>query len=107
MRTQDRTGITTTPEGARLFVMGAACGLAIGAAMGLLFAPKAGRELRRQVSDSAQRAKRKATEVYDGASHTVDDVMARTRHAVHEGREAFRNARSGNGQAGPVDVSLS
>jgi gas vesicle protein len=107
MRTQDPTGFTTTSEGARLFVIGAACGLAIGTAVGLLFAPKPGRELRQQVSDSAQRAKRKATEVYDGASHKVDDVVARTRHAVHEGREAFRNARSGNGQDGPVDVSLS
>jgi gas vesicle protein len=59
------SGMTTAATGAGLFVAGAACGLAIGAALGLLFAPKPGHELRQQMSESAERMKRKATEVYD------------------------------------------
>jgi len=107
MQPHNDSAIGTVAAGAGLFVAGAAVGMALGAALGLLFAPKPGRELRHQVSESAARVKRKAAEVYDGASHTVGDVMARTRHAVHAGREAFSDARPGNGQSGPVDVSLS
>ena len=107
MRAQYLTGVGSAAAGVGLFVAGVATGVAVGAALGLLFAPKPGRELRHQVSESAARMRRKAVEVYDGASHTVGDVVARTRHAVHAGREAFSDARPGNGQAGPVDVSLS
>jgi gas vesicle protein len=86
------------------FIMGVMCGTAIGAALGLMFAPKAGSELRQQLSDSTEklkqaaadttdRLKRSATEAYQTASERVDDVVARGKEAVERGREEFQSAR--------------
>lgn len=79
------------------FMMGVVCGAAIGAAVGLLLAPKAGSELRQQLYDSSGRLRRKATEGYNAAAETVssavDDVMERGSDAVRRGKEAYENVR--------------
>jgi gas vesicle protein len=86
------------------FIMGVMCGTAIGAALGLMFAPKAGSELRQQLSDSTERLKqaavdttdrlkRSANDAYHAASQRVDDVVAKGREAVERGREEFQSAR--------------
>ena len=75
------------------FALGLLCGAAVGAALALLYAPKPGAETRRQMSDSAQRLKRRASVAYEDASHAVSDVMARSRRALEVGREAFTSAR--------------
>jgi gas vesicle protein len=81
------------------FVLGLLCGAAVGAALGLMFAPKPGVETRRQVAESADRLKRRASALYGEASDTVGDVMSRSREAWAAGRDAFQGARPGNGQA--------
>jgi YtxH-like protein len=88
-----------------LFAVGLLCGAAAGAAVALLYAPKPGTETRRQVSDSAQRLKRRASEAYDGASHAVGDVLARSRRAVEVGRETFRKARPDDERTAPATVT--
>lgn len=75
------------------FACGLLCGAALGAVVALLYAPKPGAEVRRQMTDSAERLKRRATGAYDDASHAVSDVMARGRRAIEVGREAFQSAR--------------
>ena len=89
------TGRSTTGA----FVVGLLCGAAVGAAAGLLLAPKTGPEMRRQVADSAEEWRRKATEAYDSASSSINDMMARGREALEVGKEAFQRTRPGNGSA--------
>ena len=69
------------------FVMGLLCGAALGAALGLLFAPKAGSELRSQLYDSSERLRRRANEAYNQASETVEDLVDKGRSAVRRGRQ--------------------
>jgi gas vesicle protein len=68
------------------FLRGLFAGTMIGAGIGLLFAPRRGSELRRQVADSAASASR-------AASKTVDELSQR-------GREAYQRARDVASRAG-------
>jgi gas vesicle protein len=85
------------------FVLGLLCGAALGAAIGLMFAPKAGSELRHTLYESTGDLRRKASDAYGQASQQVNDAMEKGRQAVERGREAFDNARQaaggGNGSA--------
>ena len=56
------------------FIMGVMCGTALGAALGLIFAPKAGSELRQQLSDSTERLKQKAAETADQLKRSATDA---------------------------------
>jgi gas vesicle protein len=80
------------------FMMGLLCGAAVGAALGLLFAPKPGSELRTQLYDSTERFRRRAGEVandaYNQASGTVEDLMDKGRSAVRRGRQKAEDAMS-------------
>ena len=75
------------------FVMGLLCGAALGAAVALMFAPKAGSEMRQTLLDSTGDIRKKATDAYGQAAQTVNDVVAKSKDAVARGREAFDSAR--------------
>ena len=79
-------------------------GLLLGAAAALLYAPRSGRETRRELAESAERlrdrAETRAREVQRSVSETVEDVrrqveegMDSARRAVESGREAARTSR--------------
>jgi gas vesicle protein len=79
-------------------------GMLLGAAAALLFAPKSGRETRRELSDSVYRlrdqAEDKVREVQDAVTDTVEDVRRQfedgidtARRAVESGKEAARASR--------------
>jgi len=74
--------------------MGLLCGAALGAAIGLLFAPKPGSELRSQLYDSTERLRRKAGEAYNQASDTVEDLVDKGRTAVRRGRQKAEDVAS-------------
>jgi len=76
------------------FLYGLMAGAAIGAAIGLLLAPKTGAELRQQLGESAGRFKDRADETYRRAAGAVDDLVGQGRKAVEVGREKFDEARS-------------
>ena len=108
-RTEQDSGIGT-------FMVGMLCGAAIGAAIGLMFAPKPGAEMRQQLAaqtdrfrrratEQADRLRRRATDAYTGASETINDVVARGREALDVGREAFQRARP-NGAPGGERSSM-
>jgi len=56
------------------FVMGLITGAAVGAALGLMFAPKRGAELRDDLARSTEGVRRRASQAYDAVSDTVSDL---------------------------------
>lgn len=75
------------------FAMGLLFGAALGAAVGMMFAPKPGNELRRQLSDAGSRARTTASDRYRRASSSVNTMVEKGRDAVHKGREAFQRTK--------------
>jgi gas vesicle protein len=63
------------------------------AGVGLILAPRTGKETRRVLAESSERMRRQASDAYDQASTNVNDIMSRGRAAVARGREAFISAR--------------
>ena len=74
-------------EGGSSFLMGLLAGTILGAGLGMLFAPKAGSELRSQIGDQAGKLRDAANETYNQASEKVGQMVDR-------GREAYDRARS-------------
>jgi len=92
------------------FLIGLLCGTALGAAIGLMFAPKVGTEFRQKLYDSTGDLRRKAYETYGQASEQVNNMVTKGREAVDRGREAFDSARqaaSGQGGNGASDFGTS
>jgi gas vesicle protein len=79
------------------FLMGLVCGAAVGAAVGLLLAPKSGAELRQQISTSTDKLRRRAVDGYeqaaDSVSGMVDDVVERSNKAMQRGKQTYENVR--------------
>ena len=78
-------------EGGGSFLMGLLAGTVLGAGLGMLFAPKAGSELRSQlgstIADGTGRLREVADQTYSQASDKVSQMMDR-------GRDAYDRARS-------------
>lgn len=84
-------------EGGGSFLMGLLAGTVLGAGLGMLFAPKAGNELRTQLGEQAGRLRSTANDTYHQASEKVSQMVDR-------GREAYDRARgsAGAGTTGGV-----
>jgi gas vesicle protein len=82
------------------FVIGLLCGAALGAAIGLMLAPKTGSELRQTLYESTGDIRRKAYDAYDQATQTVNDYVAKGKDAVERGKQAFESARQGASASG-------
>lgn len=74
----------------RDFLSGLFFGALAGAAVGILFAPRSGAELRGRVADSAGRLRREAERAYDDASTLVHDAVDCGRDAIQKGRAEFK-----------------
>ena len=68
------------------FLMGLLAGTVLGAGLGMLFAPKAGSDLRNQLTEQAGKLRNSATDTYQHASERVSQI-------VDKGREAYDRAR--------------
>jgi gas vesicle protein len=89
-------------EGGGSFLMGLLAGTVLGAGLGMLFAPKAGSELRSQLgtqlSDQTGRLREVADQGYHQASEKVSQMVDR-------GREAYDRARSSVGNMSAAGTS--
>jgi gas vesicle protein len=78
-------------EGGGSFLMGLLAGTVLGAGLGMLFAPKAGSELRSQIgsqiADQTGKIREAADPYYQQATEKVSQIVDR-------GREAYDRARS-------------
>ena len=90
-------------EGGGSFLMGLLAGTVLGAGLGMLFAPKAGSELRSQLgtqlSDQTGRLREVADQGYQQATEKVSQIVDR-------GREAYDRARSSVGNMLPAWVPV-
>jgi gas vesicle protein len=73
MHSSDSYNDSNTGSGNEFFI-GLLCGCAVGAAIGLLMAPKTGVEMRQTLAESAERFRRKASDTYSDASEKVSDA---------------------------------
>src|SRR4030095_3463082 len=84
-------------SGGGSFVMGLLTGTVLGAGLGMVFAPKAGSELRNQVSEQAGNLANKASAGYRRASEAANDSYRRASETAGEladrGREMYDKAR--------------
>ncbi len=78
------------------FLAGLLLGTAVGAGLALLFAPKSGRELRRQLAESARRARASAREAYAQTAERVSETAAK---AAGEVKQALREVVGGSRSA--------
>src|SRR3954452_9088166 len=84
-------------EGGGSFLMGLLAGTVLGAGLGMLFAPKAGSELRSQLGESAGRLRSTAGDTYQQASDKMGQMMDRGRDAYDRARSSVTDmASSGN-----------
>jgi len=92
-------------EGGGSFLMGLLAGTVLGAGLGMLFAPKAGADTRRQLSEQATRLRSTANDTYNQASekvhHTLNQatekagqVGDKVSQIVDRGREAYDRSKS-------------
>jgi gas vesicle protein len=84
---------TSHDSGGHAFLSGLLFGAAVGGALGLLFAPRAGAEIRGQIAESAGRVRKQASKTYDKASSVVSDAAGKGRDAWQKGRETFEETR--------------
>jgi gas vesicle protein len=66
---------------------GAVIGLVVGGGLALLFAPKAGPELRADFGDTVEELKDKAEQVIDDLQASTSDLVARSRTILEQTRE--------------------
>jgi len=70
------------------FVMGLLTGTVLGAGLGILFAPKAGSELRDQLSEQAGSLTSTAADQYRRANEAAGDLIERGRDVYDKARDA-------------------
>jgi gas vesicle protein len=70
------------------FVMGLLTGTVLGAGLGMLFAPKAGSELRNQLSEQAGNIANQASEGYRRASESAEQWADKGREVYNKASEA-------------------
>jgi gas vesicle protein len=85
---------TTTQGSGMAFVCGLFTGMAIGAGMGLLFAPRAGAELRGRIADSASTVGRRMSDTFDAVADAGRDAYQQARDVASTAGEQFSRMAS-------------
>ncbi|MEE9911726.1 MAG: YtxH domain-containing protein [Deltaproteobacteria bacterium] len=69
------------------YVVGFLIGGAVGAALGILFAPKSGKELRADIRQKSEDLYGKAKDKYDETVHTVENVVKQAKDTLADQKE--------------------
>jgi len=93
-------------EGGGSFLMGLLAGTVLGAGLGMLFAPKAGSELRSQLVDQTGKLREKADQSYQQATEKVSQIVDRGREAYDKARSSVSNMAA-QGTSGTTGASSS
>ena len=80
-------------DGGGSFLMGLLAGTVLGAGLGMLFAPRAGSDLRNTLTEQAGKLRHTANDAYSQASGKMGQMVDR-------GREAYDRARSNSATMG-------
>jgi gas vesicle protein len=90
-------------DGGGSFLMGLLAGTVLGAGLGMLFAPKAGMELRNQLTDQAGKLRATANDTYQQATDKVGQMVDRGKDAYDRARTNVSNISDATGSAsGPT-----
>jgi len=85
------------------FWLGMLIGAAVGAVGALMYAPKPGSEVRREVKARAKEAGRKAGEALSSVKESASDVVRSTREqaqqVISKGKEAIKSCRERLGES--------
>lgn len=93
-------------DGGGSFLMGLLAGTVLGAGLGMLFAPKAGSELRNQLGEQAGRIRTQANDGYQQATDKVSQIVDRGREAYERARSTAAGSMGGNtGSTGNAGTS--
>jgi len=82
-------------DGGGSFLMGLLAGTVLGAGLGMLFAPKAGSDLRNQLNEHAGKLKATANDTYQQATDKVSQIVDR-------GKDAYDRARTNVSNINPT-----
>jgi len=82
-------------DGGGSFLMGLLAGTVLGAGLGMLFAPKAGSETRKHLTEQATRLRSTAGDTYQQATEKINQASEKVSQMVDRGREAYDRARTG------------
>jgi len=103
-------------DGGGSFLMGLLAGTVLGAGLGMLFAPKAGSDLRNQLNEQAGKLKATANDTYQQATDKVSQIVDRGKDAYDRARTNVSNINpdapvsgpgSATGTTGPSSFSAS
>jgi len=93
-------------DGGGSFLMGLLAGTVLGAGLGMLFAPKAGSELRTQLNEQAGKLRSTANDTLNQVRSTAGDTYSqaseKVSHIVDKGKEAYDRARSNVSNINPA-----
>jgi gas vesicle protein len=92
-------------DGGGSFLMGLLAGTVLGAGLGMLFAPKAGAELRNQLSDQAGKLRATANDLKATANDTYQQASEKVSQIVDRGKEAYERARSNVSNISPAPTT--
>jgi len=85
-------------DGGGSFLMGLLAGTVLGAGLGMLFAPKAGSELRNQLNEQAGKLRSTANDTLSQVKSTATDTYSQASDKVNQivdkGKEAYDRART-------------
>jgi len=85
-------------DGGGSFLMGLLAGTVLGAGLGMLFAPKAGSELRNQLNEQAGKLRSTANDTLSQVKSTATDTYSqasdKVSQIVDKGKEAYDRART-------------
>jgi gas vesicle protein len=85
-------------DGGGSFLMGLLAGTVLGAGLGMLFAPKAGAELRNQLNEQAGKLRATANDTYSQVKNTANETYSqatdKVSQIVDKGKDAYERART-------------